>query len=419
MSDRAWQRPSLVVVGAATLWLGVFAATGHLRLGSEPAAAGADRAAQADAGERVPEPTVVHVGRPAPVAPRLHVRGTVLDAAGFLIAGAEVSVPSAETVRTDAAGQFVLSLPAPPPQSHGVGAYDVLLSANGQRAQWVRGSLLAPDRQVFRMVPSAPWDDRPQAPTAAAPQLFGEGFVHGVDGSPVVGAYVTVKDSDVWAQTDEIGRYTLPLPDRSLVIVVHQPEAGGDGHGLAVRSEPFTPQRSQGIVPLPELIAEPASMLRGRVADGSGAPLIGVPVEVRGEGIRRVLESGMSGIFRLAGLLPGRYEVRPFPHRGAFGLPASVALEEGVTECSVSMDNVTERRIRVLDERGHPMAKAHVASAIDGERCTVAVADQEGYASLRVAPSRTDWEVRTAHDFQVLPVRQFEAETGAVVVALP
>ncbi|MCA8964806.1 MAG: carboxypeptidase regulatory-like domain-containing protein [Planctomycetes bacterium] len=418
MSDRAWQRPSLVVVGAATLWLGVFAATGHLRLDPEPAEVGANRSAQAST-EQAPEPTVVHVGRPAPVAPRLQVRGTVLDAAGFLIAGAEVGGPQTEPVRTDAAGQFVLSLPSPPPQSRGVGAFDVLLSANGQRPQWVRGSLLAPDRQVFRMAPSAPWDERPQPQHEAAPQLFGEGSVRGADGSPLAGAYVTVKDSGVWAQTDEIGRYTLPLPDRACVIVVHHPEAGGDGHGLAVRSEPFKPQRSQGIVPLPELIAEPASMLRGRVADSSGAPLTGVPVEVSGEGIRRVLESGMSGIFRVAGLLPGRYEVRPFPFRGAFGRPTTVALEEGVTECNVGMDSVTERRIRVLDERGHPVAKAHVASAIDGERCAVAVADQEGYASLRVAPSRTDWEVRSTDTLQALPVREFQAEAGAVVVALP
>lgn len=411
MSDRVWQRPSLVVVGAAALWLGVFAASGRLRLQSETTQD------VALAKEQPVEPTVLRVGRPGPAAALVEVRGTVLDAAGFLLVGAGVTTREGAAVRSDASGQFMVSLPAPRPDA--VGAFDLQLVATGHRPRWARGSLLSPDRSVFLMAPSAPWDTPAAEPQPSTTQLVGEGFVHGPDGRPVSGAYVTVKGSGIWARTDEIGRYMLPLPAEPAVLIVHQPEAGLDGHGLAVRSEPFTPSRSQGVVPLPELVAEPASLLRGRVADRSGAPLVGVPVEVRGDGFSRVLESGMSGIFRLAGLLPGNYVVRPFPHRGAFGPRQEVAVTEGITECSVAMDNIGERRIRVLDERGQPVPKVHVASAIDGERCSVAQADQEGYASVRVADARTEWEVRSTDRLEPLPVRHFEAEAGAIVVALP
>lgn len=416
MLERAWQRPSLFVAGTALLWLGVFAASGRLSLG-EPAQQEATVDASKVGTRPAAEPTVVRVGRSAPIAPRVEVRGTVLDASGFLVVGAEVTGRDGAAVRTGAAGEFVLALPSPGP--HAAAAIDLRIAATGQRSQWLRGSLVSPDPTVVRLSPSAPWDASVAEPTAAAAELFGEGFVHGPDGRPVVGAFVTVHGSGVWAKTDELGRYSLPLSQEAVVLVVHQPEAGPDGHGLAVRSQPFTPQRSHGIVPLPELVAEPGALLRGRVADSRGEPIVGVPVEVRGEGIMRVLESGMSGIFRLAGLLPGRYEVRPFPHRGAFGPSQSVQVEEGVAECQVALNVCGERRIRVLDEQGQPVPRAHLASNIDGARCGVAQADQEGWASLRVADQRTEWEVRSTVGLAPLPVRQFEPEAGTIVVALP
>lgn len=404
MVVRLWQRPSVVVVGAAALWLGVFVVSGRLRL--EPL--------DTKVAKREPAPTVVNVGRPKPTLPKLELVGRVVDATGYLVVGAEVGLRGAASVRTDASGQF--SLPVDKPAS-GSGAVDLEVRANGHRQATVRASLQSPDPVVVRLSPVAPWDAKVAALAPFSDELLGEGFVRNAEGKPATAAFVTVAGSGVWASTDEIGRYVLPLPAGEFELVVHQPIAGGDGRGGAARSARVRPEREKGVVPLPELVAEPGAMLRGKIADASGAPVTGVPVEVRGNGITRILESGMSGVFRLAGLLPGQYEVRALPFRGALGTTHTVELGEDGAECALAMTPAAERRLRVLDETGQALPRVHVAATFAGSRSGVAQADGEGFVSVRAAKDGGGWEVRTNERFDVLPLRRADGET--LVVAAP
>ena len=247
--------------------------------------------------------------------------------------------------------------------------------------------------------------------------LFGEGFVRTFDGKPGADTYVTVKGTGVWARTDAIGRYTLPLPAGDVELVAHAPEGGEEGRGMAVRSERFRPGRERGVVPLPDLVAEPGVLLRGRVADQSGVPVVGAPIEVRGDGFARVVESGLSGVFKLAGLLPGRYEVRPIAFRGSVGKAQVVEVDEAGAECVLAMEAVGERRMRVLDEEGHPIPRAHVVASFDGKRCAVTQADTDGWATLRARRDGVEWEVRSPERLDALPVQRAEAE--ALIVAQP
>lgn len=404
MVARVLYRPSVVVVGAAVLWLAVFGATGRLSLGgggSEPGAAGGGGAlvVRADKGKV----------RTTPV----QLRGRVVDAFGEPVAAAELQASSGEQGRTADDGSFVLAFDRP--VRGDTGFVDLGVTAPGLRGKWQRVALHAPDAPLLRLAPAAPWDAKTVAPEPEVPTLFGEGFVRTFDGKPGVHAFVTVKGTGVWARTDAIGRYVLPLPAGEVELVAHQTDDAGPG--LAVRSERFRPERDRGFVPLPELVAEPAVVLQGRVADGAGVPMVGVPVEVRGDGFTRTVESGLSGLFRLAGLLPGRYEIRPMAFRGSLGRAQTVDLDEQGGECAIAMQPVGERRVRVLDEEGHPIPRAHVVASIAGTRCAVAQADTDGWATLRASGEGSDWEVRSPERYDALPVQRWQGD--ALLVAQP
>ncbi|MFM1871435.1 MAG: Carboxypeptidase regulatory-like domain [Planctomycetota bacterium] len=401
MAYRSWQRPSLVVVGAAALWLGVFVVTGSLPLDGVSAS---ERGA-----------TVVRAGSGSIKTVPVAVRGRVLDALGTPLPAIEVAAASGERTTTDADGLFAFEVARAVRGDSGV--VDLEFAGTGLRSKWQRVPMHAPEAALVRMAPSAPWDQKPSAPEPEVATLFGEGFVRTFDGKPGANTFVTVKGTGVWARTDAIGRYTLPLPAGDVELVAHAPEGGEAERGMAVRSERFLPGRDRGVVPLPDLVVEPGALLRGRVADQSGVPVVGAPIEVRGDGFARVIESGLSGVFRLAGLLPGRYEVRPVAYRGSIGKSQVVEIDEAGAECVLAMEAVGERRVRVLDEEGHPIPRAHVVASVGGKRCSVAQADTDGWASVRATRDGVEWEVRSSERLDALPVQRSEAE--ALIVAQP
>ncbi|MBM4061090.1 MAG: carboxypeptidase regulatory-like domain-containing protein [Planctomycetes bacterium] len=200
---------------------------------------------------------------------------------------------------------------------------------------------------------------------------------------------------------------------------MHHPEASGDGRGQAARSAPLELPRDTGTVPLPEIATSIGSALRGTLRDERGNPVSGVAVQVRGEGLTRVIESGVSGMFRLAGLWPGRYEILPLGHRGSLGRSQQVVVDRPYVDCDVRLQATVERRLQVLDEAGAPVARAHVAATFQGERCAVAQADGDGWAALRVAATDTDFEVHDADELQARPVRRYDGDHGRLVVARP
>jgi hypothetical protein len=406
-------RPSHVLAAWAVLVLSVFALRGDLRLAAP---------ATATVAEQPPVPTAGPVVVRAESATRRVVRpahsckGRVVDAMGFLVVGAEVLIADRALVRTDADGAFTVELPEGAP-------LDVLVRGKGLQPRRVRLVASSPDPLLVRLDPAAPWDEEPAALPAATSSLRGEGLVRTEQGQPLAGAWVTALGSEVWSRTDEIGRYVLPLPSPNVTLLVHQAEAPGEARGFQARSEPIDVGRTEGLVPLPEIVAVPASVIRGVVRDPRGMPVEGVPVQVRGEGIARLFETGPGGIFRLGGLQNGHYVVRPFAYRGALGRPQEVTVSGAIADCDLHLQAADERRLRLLDEQGSPVGRAYVTSTFAGERNSVAQTDDDGWTAVVVAAAETGagttFEVRTGASHEPVEVRRYEADNAALVVGMP
>jgi hypothetical protein len=410
MVRELWRRPSIVVVSWCVIVLTIFVLSGDLRIEGKAMSrlAGASPAS-------VTQPLIVRPERPsrAPAAGAVTRTGRVFDAMGYLVVGAEVIAMDRAPERTNAEGEFRLSLP----EDHST---NVLVRASGQRPVWLRANAASPDALVVQFAPAAPWDREPDAeplPQPPAAPLRGEGLVRTAAGAPVAGAYVTAVGTEYWSRTDEIGRYVLPLSSATATLQVHLPDGGPEQRGLAARLE-VALGRDQGVVPLPELVAEPAAAIRGIVRDSRGSPVTGVPVEGRCDGQSRVVDAGAGGIFRLGGLLPGRYQVRALAFRGAIGDVHEITLGAGIADCDLQLLAADERRLRVLDERGSPVGGVYVAASVGGHRCGIAQADANGWAAVPVAVE-TQFDVRTPQDFTPVLVRRFESAPAKLIVALP
>lgn len=396
----SWKRPSVVVFGWATLLIGVFVLRGDLRVERRPAV---PTAAVATA----PTPVVVRPQRAAPEAAQVVRTGRIFDALGFLLVGAEVLVGDAAPVRSDADGRFEVALAAGAPR-------EVTVQAPGHRTTRIRVHEATPEPLVVQLAFAAPGDAEP-APLPPLP-LHGEGTVRDAAGAPVAGALVRALGGDAWARTDDTGRYRLALTDAAPTLLVHAAEAG-----LAVRSEPLQLERERGVVPLPELIAEPAFAVGGVVRDARGTGVAGVPVRLWGDGLDRLIETGDGGAFRIGGLEPGRYTVRPFAFRGAVGVPRDVLLDRPLVDCELVLQPLEEWPLRVLDEGGAPVAAASVAAEFAGERTSVQRTDAEGWTSVRTTAGPLDptwrFDVRLGDDGRAATVRRYEPEPATLVVA--
>ena len=400
MARALLQRPSALVAACTVVVVGAFVATGDLRVASgEPAPR---------APLRVHEPRVVRNTPPRP-APGVVRRGRVFDALGFLVVGAEVVPMDRPPVRTDGDGAFQVEL------ARGR-ATDLLVRADGQRAAWLRTSDGSPDVLALQLVPAAPWDEVPAPPPPPA-ALRGEGSVRGGDGKPLASAYVTALGSGVWARTDDIGRFELPLPAATVTLLVHAPAADG-GNGFAALSEPIASNRARGVVPMPDVLAAPALGIRGCVRDARGQPIAGVPVEIVGEHVRRVVDTGAGGAFHLGGLLPGRYLARPFAWRGAVGVTTEVTLARAAVDVDLQLLDADEQHLRVVDEGGNAVAGVFVAASIGGARRAVARADDDGRVAVPVAAA-AEFDVRAPAHYASLPVRRVDLDEAKLVVALP
>jgi len=408
-----WKRPSVIVVATTFAVLGTFVLRGDLSLQDQSPQAVLPPAAAVPELPAPVAPVVVKATkevRPRASREQSWWKGRIYDTSGFLVMGAQVLAGEQVLALSGPEGEFVCQLANE--------FQPLLVQAPGYRPQWVLPALHAPDAQVVQLVPAAPWDRIAEAPDASVP-LRGEGMVFAGDGRPLAGAYVTAAGSDRWVRTDEFGRYRLALPSRQSVLVVHQPESSGDGGGFAVRSAPLELPRESGLVPLPDLTAVPGLALRGVLRDAKGTPLAGATLQIRGEGISRTVESGMSGLFRLSGLLRGSYEVQPVGYRGQLGGKQRVLVDELNGECDVQLVAVSERRLLVVDEAGAPRPGAYVANSWAGERRSLAVTDAEGVVAVAAVPSASVWEVREGPEFVALRVQQFDEEGGRLVVALP
>lgn len=399
------KRPSVLVGAWICVVVGAFVWRGDLRVGEAASNARAARLA------RKPEIVRAPAASPAPAVATAPRKGRIFDALGYLIVGAEVVPMEKPPTRTDGDGEFTVDLGS-------ALVTDLLVRADGQQSRWLRTSSASPDVLALQLVPSAPWDPVPTPPTPL-PQLRGEGSVRAVDGRPLAGAFVTALGTGVWARSDDIGRFTLPLPTPSTQLVVHEPFGGVGEAGFVGVSAVLVPERTRGAVPLPDVVASPALAIRGIVRDPRGQPVVGVPVEVGGGPLRRVVDTGAGGAFRCGGLAQGQYQVRPFAFRGGLGVRREVTLVDASLDLDLQLVAAEEMRLRVVDERGGAVAGVYVASSVGGARLGVARADADGYAAVPLAPAvTTDFDVRTATELARVPVRRFE-EPATLVVTLP
>jgi hypothetical protein len=143
-----------------------------------------------------------------------------------------------------------------------------------------------------------------------------------------------------------------------------------------------------------------------------------VPIEVVGESLRRVTETAAGGAFRVGGLAPGAYDVRPFAFRGAVGQASRVTLAQASVDVDLQLRTAEEVRLRVVDERGAPVSGVFVAASVSGTRRGIAQADVDGFAAVPVGEA-TEFDVRTAEHYSPVAVRRFDAEPATLVVALP
>lgn len=410
--------PSFVLAvwtGAVLLF---FVLRGDLRVATGRGLPPESQQASAPANERqAPQPVVVKSHAPLPPPKNVDLQGRVFDAMGFLLVGAEVPFTGAATGRTDADGSFRVTVAADSDAA-------IQVSAPGHCSEWLRLRPVSPDPLLVQLSPAAPWD-REIVPPAAELDLdrpHGEGIVRDEAGLPLANAFVTQVGAgaagDCWARTDEFGRYALPLAipqvGSLITLLIHEPDGLG-GRGHAFRSEPIAMSRTTGTLPLPDAVAGPAAAIRGTVRDERGNPVAGVPIELRAGEFVRITETGGNGMFRVGGLLPANYTVRPFAWRGSFGAERAVAVGAPITDCELQLHGAEDRRLRVVDEAGQPVGLAYVASSIGGRRRSVERADAEGWATVRSTSDAT-FEVRAGDDFRQLPVRRFDAERSVLCV---
>ena len=406
------RKPSVAVACWAVLVIGLFVWSGDLgveaRASAEVAASVATDARQ---GAADPAPVVVRRATGARL-PRTARHGLVFDSMGFLLVGADVTTSAGDSRRTDPDGAFAVELVEQR-------ASDLLVRADGRRSAWLRTSAVAPGPVVVCLEPAAPWDATPQPP-AAAPMLRGEGEVVGPDGLPLRNAFVNVLGTDCWGRTDDIGRVEVPLTSRSSTFVVHAPSSDDSAGGFAVRSAPFVAPRPRGIVPMPRLVAEPAGSIRGVVRDASGAPVAGLPVEVRGAGGARRTTTGAGGAFVLEGLLAADYVVEPFAYRGQVGQETQVRVDRAVVPCDLQLTRVPEASLLVVNEQGEAASGIWVAASLHGLRRGVGQADARGVVNLPMT-GEAEFEVRTADDYAACAVRSFDVSgpQAKLVIAQP
>jgi hypothetical protein len=401
-----WNRPSSWVV----VWTGVvvaaFAWRGDLAVRSGPRAPVAAPPASAP---------VVRAKAPAPVLARRSVPVRVLDTLGHALVGAELAAVGGAPARSDAAGRAALSLATGE-------VVDVRVTAPGRVPTWLRVAEGSPDLAVACLPPAAPWDG-PEVvapPAPLGPTVRGEGVVRDERGEPVADVFVGVPALGLWARTDALGRYALPLVGGECALVVHAPgrvDDPADRGGFGAPS-PLRIDRARGALPLADLTIGPAGAVRGIVRRADGQPAADALVAVVCDGLRRVVATDAGGAFRVGGLPPGPCRIAPYAWRGAVGAARELRLDGRAVDVDLTLAAAEPARVRVLAEDGTPVAGAFVAADYDGVRRGVVQADADGYAAVPwVAGATFDVRVGAAH--APAPVRRFQPEPAALVVGMP
>lgn len=338
-------------------------------------------------GEREPRPWF-------PQTIHTEVVGKVLDRFGWPVPDAWVRVGDEAEARTDSEGRFRLPVIGPL-------AVDLEVTAPDHAVAWERVHAASGEPVVLVLGDAAPWEfPSGPKPRPEATKLGGEGFLRNANGSPVVGAVVTVRETGARARSDEVGRYEVALPHETALLVAYSAD------GLLGETELHNPPARQGLTPIPPMLMAPGAGVQGVLRDPDGEPMVGAALILEGEGARRRAEAGVDGLFRIRGLLTGDYVLTVLPFRGFLGfqLPVYLAGTDGDLQDLALLPQVP-LRIQVVGEAGEPRSMAHVLAEESGLRRALGQADEFGWVSLiGLAGGNLRFEVRTAVDFRPLLV---------------
>jgi hypothetical protein len=336
------------------------AAAGHL---AASAAAGPPPAG--------PGPTLV-------LPPAAAVPGTVVDAAGRPVVGAEVRAKPADAWSSDGGVRS---------RSRADGSFRLagLLPGGDYRLRASRDGFLPRDLRLAAPAPGAPPRELRLVLERGRP---GVGRVVDAAGRPVVGAEVrllpaafaespdalrTVAEVMLVGLTDGSGRFSL------------QPLGRGP-FDLRARAPGFAPALVRGVKPAPgpgaanlgTIVLEPGAVLEGRVIDPGGSAIAGAAVEARsaaapgvwdrarpGElpGVR--VESGAGGEFSLAGLRPGESVTLRVLRRGYAPRTLTGVAVPSPEPLVLVLAPAARLAGSVVDDSGAPVAGATLLVAID------------------------------------------------------
>ncbi len=349
-----------------------------------------------------------------PVGPTWSVMGRVIDRLGWPVPAARIDVAgvdAGEPVSADDEGEFRLGL-------SGRASRELRITAPGKSAATVGIVESTPQTVVLEdALPFAPASDDVATSRQAEPVgsvsglLAGEGYLVGPDGEPSASAIVAVRETGVVTRADDKGMYRIPLspPPATCTLIAY------DTAGNVAIGEPFEPLRPQGLLDLPELELEPGGQIRGVVRDSVGNPVVGVAVEVSGDGTRRQVVTSEGGFFMIGGLAGIDYDLTVFPHRGHLGMCQRVA--SGSVDLDLAMHRSRPLRIQVVDRAAVPQADVHVVADEGGLRRAYARADAEGEALFRgLGPGPYAFTVRHPVDFTQIDVVEYRSDDRVLVV---
>jgi hypothetical protein len=345
-------------------------------------------------------------GAPSPAYAEL--RGRVVDRMGWPVVAAEVSIPGSDRTPTltDENGRFRLELA-------GAVQRTLRIAAPGRHDPvQVRGSL---DEIQVVLQDALPWTPTRFVATPGPRSLLaGEGFLKDPDGKAVPGARITVRPTGAMAETDENGRFVVPLPGSTCSLV-----AWDDAGHVAVSDE-LSFARRQGKVPVPDLTLATGIALRGRLVDAEGAPVPGMELVVDNAGTRRITQSTTDGAFVAAGLTVGETTVTVIPNRGLLGFRKVVDLQGDASMGDLVVDRVPQEplRVRVIDHSNAAQAFVHVvAEQAEGLRRAYGTTDSAGEVVLSglVPDAPTVFEVRDA-GLEPMPISGYRPMRRALVV---
>jgi len=267
--------------------------------------------------------------------------GTVSDASGTPIAGAELLREDVIGAQTDAAGRYELCML---PVAAAAEQLELVVRARGYGSLAIDAGLAGRERLDIVLTPEAVIDGRARMP----------------DGAPVAAARIWIEPYDPGRRDTEHGARLIAATDRDGRFHV-EGVAGGrhriGGGGAGVTAAPIIVAIAPGAVREVELVMAPAARIHGRVVRG-GAPVAGARVTVA-DGDAEVARSQVDGSFVLDRVPIGKVQLVASPYR--VRAPEAVVVVAGDNDVTLEVEALGGLRGTVR-RHGEPVPGARVCA---------------------------------------------------------